>query len=572
MGKIRILEDRVIDKIAAGEIVERPASIVKELIENSIDAKATAIEIDIASGGKDRIRIMDDGEGMDRDDLVLAFERHATSKILNEDDLSSISTMGFRGEAIPSIASVSIMTVQSGTDQKKSGSEVHARGGEIVHVVEIQPCRGTTVEVKSIFFNTPARKKFLKSPDTELSHIIAVVQNFALSFHGIRFVLRSGKREILNLPPASTKIDRIAQLFGAAFSKRLYPFASSGGSFLIDGYISDITESRKNRTGQHFFINGRCIKDRIISSATLNAYRSYFVDSHPSLFLFLEVDPSMVDFNVHPAKLEVRFSDQQGIYRMIQQSLLSCMSGSDVSQHVYAFSGKRSGEGRVSEGAESGALPFSAFSQIAVTPDISTAMAQLGAAAKDWKIIGQHLDTYIIAGHGNDIFIIDQHIAHERVLYENLLKDAREGRIEKQKLMFPITMEVSPSEAAWIEENRDLIIKAAFVIECFGSGTVKIEEIPSHMRIDSAVSLVRDIASSHVHAEQRADDDELSKLISSLACHSAVRAGEKLAPAKMEFILESLFRCSNPHVCPHGRPIFMLLESSELARHFKRKS
>ncbi len=572
MAKIKILENNLIDKIAAGEIIDRPSSVVKELIENSLDAHATSIEVEVAAGGLEKILVKDDGDGMEREDLILAFERHATSKISTEEDLFSLVTLGFRGEAIPSIASVSIMILRSGIGFDRPGHEVRAKGGRITKVSEIQPCKGTAAEINSIFFNTPARKKFMRSSATELSHIVDSVQSFALCFHNIRFSLKTEKRDILMFPPVQKKIDRIVQMYGTTFLKNLVPFSASYESINIEGYVTDLKESRKNRSGQYLFINGRSIRDRILSSATLNAYREYFQGAHPYLFLFIHIDPSYADFNVHPSKLEVRFRDQRDVYRKVRETIRAAFVGSkSVTRDEFAtFKGER--DLMPVQNRKPAAPSFSSVESATLPPlQVDVREKDMKAGYDEWNIIGQHRDTYILASRNDDLFLIDQHIAHERVLFEDFFEIALSTSIERQRLMFPLTVEMPPSEAQWIQVNKEILSKIGLIIESFGPTTIKIEEIPSHMRIDSAVDLVREIGSSQDESI-REEREELKRLISSLACHSAVKAGERLPGAKMEFIVEALFRCTNPHFCPHGRPIFMRIQSDVISKHFRRKS
>ncbi len=572
MATIKILEDSLIDKIAAGEVVERPSSVVKELIENALDAHAASIEVEIAGGGLEKMLVKDDGDGMEREDLILAFERHATSKISTEEDLFSLSTLGFRGEAIPSIASVSIMILRSGIGFDRPGHEVRARGGRITKVSEVQPCTGTTAEVNSIFFNTPARKKFMRSTETELSHIIDTIQRFALCFQKVRFILKTEKREVLNLPPVETKIDRIAQIYGTPFLKSLVPFSASYESIDIEGYISDLKESRNNRSGQHIFINRRFIRDRMLSSATSSAYKEYFHGAHPYLFLFIQVDPSRVDFNVHPAKLEVRFSDQRDVFRRVRETIRTAFAGSHSVMRDISPSFKEERSMMPDENRETPVLPLPHFRSMTISPTERNVREKgKDTGYGEWHIIGQHRDTYILAARNDDIFLIDQHIAHERILFEDFFSAGLSASIERQRLMFPLTLEMAASEAQWMQTNRDILIKIGLIIENFGPTTIKIEEIPSHMRIDSAVDLVRELGSS-LRESVREEGEELKRLISSLACHSAVKAGERLPGAKMEFIVETLFQCVNPHFCPHGRPIFMRIQADDISRHFKRKS
>ncbi|MEW5806243.1 MAG: DNA mismatch repair endonuclease MutL [Acidobacteriota bacterium] len=570
MGKIKILNDILIDKIAAGEIVERPSSIVKELIENSIDSGSSSIMVEITKGGKEKIRVDDDGEGMDREDLILALERHATSKILNEKDLCSISTMGFRGEALPSIASVSIVTMRSGRGLALPGHEVHAKGGKILNVEEVPPLKGTSVEVRSIFFNTPARNKFLKSNEVELSHIIAAIQRLALSFYELRFTLKSKDRLLFSLSPSSSRRERISQIFGSDFASRLLQFSITGEAVELEGFISNIGDGRSNRSGQNFFVNRRSIKDRTLMGAAYNAYRSFFPGSHPYLFLFLEVNPSLVDFNVHPAKLEVRFRHLGEIYRIVHNAILSVLEG----EKLHSASARLSPSMSRQTGLH-GVAHHGSSAERASTIKISEMQVQeevpFESRSQDIKILGQHLNTFIVATDSENLFIIDQHIAHERVVFEELNAQLQRGTVERQKLLFPMTIELTPAESSCVKAHQKILFNAGLIIDDFGPGTIKVTEIPTSLPLNSIPGFIKEVISSLLLEDPEVGCETMTELLSMLACHAAVKAGERLAAAKMEYIVESLLKCSNPYYCPHGRPITVKLGPSELMKQFKRR-
>jgi DNA mismatch repair protein MutL len=565
MGRIKILEERLIDKIAAGEVVERPASVVKELIENSIDARASSIEVDISEGGKKSIKVSDDGEGMDRDDLILAFDRYATSKIFKEKDLFSIKTMGFRGEALPSIASVSSMQIRSGTRLETPGNEIIIQGGIISKVNEVAPLKGTLAAVQSLFFNTPARRKFTRTEKTELSHIVTWVQNSALSFYEKRFRLSADDKLIFNFSPVRKRLERISQIFGVRLARQLIPFEKESEHFSIEAYISKPGEIRKDRSGQRFFVNGRLIKDRLLSIFTWSAYKEFFPSAHPLLFLFIDIDPSLIDVNVHPAKMEVRFFQPQAVQDSIQQSLrtvykkavnippISTMPPSDEQKSL--MTDQFSAEGEYQQ-------------QDQLLPP-STPLSLSESSTARFQLIGQHKDTFIIASEEGDLIIVDQHIAHERVLFDELRRQIQEGVIQKQKLIFPITMECSAAELAWLDTHIETLQKIGIQLVPFGKLTFKVEEVPSILPIDAVAQTILEMASEHSSSSE-AEQEEFSKCIASLACHSAVKSGAKLEHSKMEYILKSLFQSSNPYYCPHGRPIMMKIESSELKKKFQR--
>lgn len=563
MGKIKILEERLIDKIAAGEVVERPASVVKELIENSIDSNASSIEIVVSEGGKKSIRVSDDGEGMDKDDLILAFDRHATSKIFKENDLFSITTMGFRGEAVPSIASVSSMQLRSGITFKAPGNEISVHGGTISKVHEVAPLKGTIATIHSLFYNTPARRKFLKSEKTELSHIVTWVQNSALSFCNKRFRLNSYLRVIFNLSPVQKRIDRISQIFGVELARKLIRFDGQGKDFSIEGYLSKPGEGLRNRSSQRFFVNGRPVKDRLLSRSTWQAYKEFFPATHPVLFLFMSINPSLIDVNVHPTKMEIRFFHPFIIQDVLQHAIRSAVLKTPEIPSMTIVSSKPDQNEmpteRPSVEAEYHQKQF-------VEPSSHISLAEQDFDR--FQIIGQHKDTFIIASEKEDLVIIDQHIAHERVLFDEIKRQIEGGGVQKQKLIFPLTVECAPAESAWLDSNRKMLERTGIHLEHFGKHTYKVENVPSILPIDSVAEMIKEMASEP--SSTSPPEEEVSRIAATLACHSAIKSGSKLDHAKMEYILKLLLQSSNPYYCPHGRPIMMRIDSSTLKKKFQR--
>ncbi len=566
MGKIKILEEKLIDKIAAGEVIERPVSIVKELVENSLDANASSIDIDISEGGKKSIKVSDDGEGMDRDDLILAFDRHATSKIFKEKDLYSITTMGFRGEAIPSISSVSLMTLRSGTKLNKPASEISVHGGTISKVNEVAPLKGTIATVNSLFYNTPARRKFLKSAKTEYSHIVTWVQNISLSYFSKKFSLTSDRKLVFNYSPVPTRKDRISQIFGVDFAREMIAFKDQERDFSVEGFISRKERARKNRSAQRFYVNGRLVKDRFLSHATWIAYKDFFQSSHPILFLFITISSSLIDVNVHPSKMEVRFNDSFKIQieNLLQNSIRSAFKKPLEIPSMAEFSSQPVQMDRgTSDLTFESKYPHEGILDRSLQASISE------QGFDQFRIIGQHKDTFIIASESDNVLIVDQHIAHERILFEELEKQMKEGGIKKQKLIFPLTVECSPEESAWLDSNIENLKKIGVMLEPFGKNNYKVEEVPAILPIDSIMKMIKEMA-TEFSSPPYPGKEEISKLMASIACHSAVKSGSKLDHAKMEYILRSLFLSSNPYYCPHGRPIMLKIESSELKKRFQR--
>lgn len=564
MGKIKILEEKLIDKIAAGEVVERPASVVKELVENSLDAQASSIEISVSDGGKRSIKVSDDGLGMDKDDLLLAFDRHATSKIFRERDLFALKTMGFRGEALPSIASVSSMRLRSGRNLKTPGNEILIQGGTISMVNEVAPLKGTMISVHSLFFNTPARRKFLKKEKTELSHIITWIQNSALSFFQKRFQFSVDGKSVFHLFPTQSRLERISQVFGGRAARMLNSFQDERDGLSIEGYISKPGENRKARSGQRFFVNGRFIRDRLLSHFTWSAYREYFPSGHPLIFLFISIDPSLIDVNVHPAKMEIRFFHPQHIQDSIQKAIRNSFEkASEIPTMATVPSDTRQKDLMADQLLLESEYP----KDKSLLPPTPVSLSE--PAIDRFQIIGQYNDTFIIACEKEDLIIVDQHIAHERVLFEKIKAQMQKGGIQKQKLIFPISFECSPAEFAWLEANRDPLQKVGIQYEPFGKHTLKVEEVPSILPVDSVVQMMKDMASEDAPSLST-EKEESSRYIATLACHAAVKAGEKLDYSRMEYILKALFQSSNPYYCPHGRPIVMKIESSEIRKRFQR--
>ncbi len=583
---IKILPEHIANKIAAGEVVERPASVVKELVENSIDSGASRIFVETSGGGTKLIKVTDDGSGMSPDDALLAFERHATSKLDSGESLFSISTMGFRGEALPSIASVSRFRLITSAGEGR-GSSVVIDGGNIRGVKETGAPKGTTAEARDLFFNTPARLKFLKSRETELSHIASAVERLALAYPEIHFRLANDGKELLDCPPVRALRERIAQVYGRDFAKGLSEI-NAAGPCRIYGFVSMPGTSFSDRSRQESFVNRRPVKDRVIQRAIYDAYESLLMkERHPASILFIDIDPSLVDVNVHPAKREVRFADAPGVQRAIKDAVTGALKSSEgADAEAFAESGsvreipapfasssphyggwnnahfnpapfgRRAG----GEGEHQERMPLHAERNFASSPE----------PFREFPM--QVLDSYIIARSADGFILIDQHAAHERIQYEKV--KARYGRQGEasQGLLVPERIELTAKEAALLEAVLPELKAIGIEAEAFGGGNFLIRSKPLFLDKSDIKEVVLGLAGELETADVKGRADELrEKICKSVACKSAVKAGKKLHPHAMERLIEALFACEMPYTCAHGRPTVIKFGLNELEKMFKRK-
>ncbi|MBA3060077.1 MAG: DNA mismatch repair endonuclease MutL, partial [Nitrospirae bacterium] len=539
MPDIKVLPVDLRNKIAAGEVVERPASVVKELIENAIDAESTEINIEILYGGKRLIRVSDNGTGMDEEDARLCFERHATSKISTDADLFNIKTMGFRGEALPSIASVSRVKLITGLKGSDSGISIEIAGGEIKEI-KVSPFSGTSVEVKDLFFNTPARKKFLKTNTTELFHIIDTVTKEALSHYEIGFRLLTENQETMIFPKASGLRERLMQVYGDEFINGLIEVHKEEGKGIIkiSAFVSDMGNFRNSKAHQFIFINKRPIKDASLSHAVYSAYEGILPkDKHPVFFLFLELDPRKVDFNVHPAKREVRFEDKEVVYRFVNAGIRDAVKG-DRAEYVKPFTEspfiqyasanyEEAGEGLPSHISESLELPYKP----------SLPFVYLG-------------DTFIAVSGRGGLSLIDHHAAHERILYEKFLKKIN---LDSHQMLFPRQVNLSHKEYMVILENKTLLYELGLEIDDFGHDAVIIRSIPDALAGADLRGILSDAASAIIEGD-RPDRTLKEEIASRIACHKSVRGKEILNQSEVSQLLSDLENTEHPDQCPHGRP------------------
>src|SRR5215469_6817198 len=657
MSRIRILPESVANKIAAGEVVERPASVVKELLENALDAGAKSTRIEVEQGGKRMIRVTDDGHGMTHDDALLAFERHATSKLKTADDLLSIATLGFRGEALPSIAAVSRLLLETRDESEDEGTRVEFAGGKLVGVKPAGLPIGTTVSVADIFYCVPARRKFLKSDTTELGHIASLVTHYALANPSKQFMLSTPTQEIINCAPVEKLTDRVYQLFGRQALDELVeippvsaPFRAAitepqldpeeqKASLTVTGFSSRPEVQRLNRNGIYIFVNRRLVRDRLILHAIHEAYRNILPPTvFPATLLFLEMPYDEVDVNVHPAKIEVRFRHSQFVHDFtrdtIRQSLMNArpiasFAAAATTTAAPQFAGPPNGgfsggTKRVPEGsgvpravippmgdfglgsgvgADGGfdlagapmppveqRIPFSsgsAFGTViapAQVPGASNWAANLASPSADapatlprpeqiadLKPLGQVNASFIVAVNGEGLWIVDQHVAHERVLFERHLEARRAGKIEAQRMLMPLVIELSPRQIVTFEKIAEELGANGFEVELMGPKSVAIQAVPAGVAAPDAEKLLREILDG-IGRENAAISIETlqAKIAASTACHAAIKVNTPLEPSKMEWLLDALAKTDCPMSCPHGRPVLLRYSVKEIEKAFHR--
>ncbi|MGH9734229.1 MAG: DNA mismatch repair endonuclease MutL [Candidatus Acidiferrales bacterium] len=674
MSRIRILPENVANKIAAGEVVERPASVVKELLENALDAGARSIRIEAESGGKRLIRITDDGCGMNHDDAMLAFERHATSKLRTADDLLSIATLGFRGEALPSIAAVSRLTLETRTPEDEQGTRVEFAGGKLIGVKPAGVPAGTSISVADIFYCVPARRKFLKSETTELGHIASLVTHYALAHPECQFSLKTPTQEILDCAPVEKLADRVYQVFGrqaldelveipaqespmrSAITEPQIEADEQAAMLRISGFTSRPEVQRANRNGIYIFVNRRLVRDRLLLHAIGEAYRNIMPPgAFPALLLFLDLPYQEVDVNVHPAKIEVRFRHPQFVHDFTRDSLRQALSiarpiptfptaqtaaasvpGSTGENGLGGGIGSMRGYAPIPDGAAFPGPPpsgraleaqraeipmapsygaYGASGSVADAFELSGAPnrpvsqrlqfqsdggmdfpvagwntgAGAGAAAAatapasepatlpsaeeimDLKPLGQVNSSFIVAVNGEGLWIIDQHVAHERVLFEQHLRARREGELGGQRMLTPLIVELNPRQLATFEQITDELRANGFEAELMGARSVAIQAAPAGISSSDAEKLLYEILDGIARENQAISIDSLqSKIAASTACHAAIKVNTPLDHTKMEWLLGELAKTEYPMSCPHGRPVVLRYSVREIERAFKR--
>jgi DNA mismatch repair protein MutL len=594
-AKIHVLPDDVVSRIAAGEVVERPAAVVKELLENSLDAGGLHISIDVKEGGLTLIRVADDGEGINRADLPRAFERHATSKLRSDRDLASVTTMGFRGEALPSIASVSHVLVTTATRQDTVGSQLTLIAGAGGAIMDAPPMPGTRIDVSNLFFNQPARKKFLKSTTTEFSHISHAVQLASLAWPSVHFRLTHNGQEILNYPAVTTDRDRILQVYRQAFLDRTIEVRGRTAGLSIRGVMVDPIHARASRTPQELFVNRRPIRNATVFHAVIDGYGSFLPKGHhPTFVLFLDIEPNRIDVNVHPTKKEVRFAETEGLHQLVRQSVRHALGGSErkvvlgLSQQASEFvptverqpasfgssrpSASISARGQDSRIDASDEVSFPAIVEGSQLPLAAEAAAAYRLAEKPEVVpFGQILRTYLVAQVGEELQVIDQHTAHERVLFQRLWRGWQNRDIPSQPLLIPEPIELSAVQSALLLKRADDLEKLGLLIEPFGPMAVAIRGVPVGLgKVDAGV-LVQDLLNDLTEWDSASSlEMRVQPVLASLACHGAVRAGRALALPEIQQLIHDWVQEGLIMTCPHGRRTAFRLSTDELAKLFGR--
>lgn len=595
MSKICRLSPELANQIAAGEVVERPASVVKELVENAIDAGARRISIVTEFGGKRLVRVVDDGEGMDPEDARLALERHATSKIARADDLAAITTLGFRGEALPAIASVSHLTLRTRARGAVTGTEIRAHAGTVVSIIEAGAPEGTLVEVADLFYNLPARRKFLKSDSAESAQISRLVTQLALGYPEIGFELTSGGRTVLQCPPVRSLRERFFQLYGQR--PDLAEVGREAGGIRVGGFVAALADQGPTRGPQHVFVNRRIVKDRTVAHAVAEAYALASVrERSPEIHLFLEMPPEWVDVNVHPTKAEVRFRDQSTVHQIVRRAVEVAL-GTGPAPELQLRPAAAAGSAATTvpiPGLLSGSLSLGGWAPARSEPTGGAAPFGPAAPQGNGEVagpshavdlpadavadailpmtpLGQFRDTYILAVDAEGIAIVDQHVAHERVLFEGILERLAGGRLESQRLLEPLVVELPPAGLQALATHVTDLDRFGLEIVEFGGRAVRVLAVPALLPPGDAVVAIRALADDLEGIDRGGRVVEsLRRIAATMACHAAVKANLPLTLEKMTYILNELRRTAFSTVCPHGRPVMLRLTRREIERNFQR--
>jgi DNA mismatch repair protein MutL len=658
MGRIHVLSEHVANKIAAGEVVERPASVLKELLENSLDAGATRIRVQVEGGGKKLIQVTDDGCGMVRDDALLAFERHATSKIKDAEDLLNINTLGFRGEALPSIGSVARVLLETRATDDESGTLLDIAGGKILRLEEAGLPQGTSIAVRDLFFNTPARKKFLRAESTELGHLASLVTHYALAHPEKHFELHSATNAMLIAAPVQSHADRIYQVFGRETLDQLVPVTAGmklervglpepppwrrdedyeppvPGDIRVHGFASKPELQKLNRNSIFIFVNNRLIRDRLVQHALLEAYRNILPPTvFPVVLLFIELPNAEVDANVHPSKTEVRFRQQSLVHDFVRDSVRAALLKlrpvpqftREINAQPHASAGLSPGAaalqqaenaGQQQTGAENGNMAgFSLqaptqpavserlqFSGEAIAVDANAARSGFGAIAaptlsngagkndscgnqlsedtlaveEDFALaslrpLGQVRESFILAVNSDGLWIIDQHVAHERVLFERILRERSEAAIEGQRLLMPLIVELTPGQQAVFAEISEELKRNGFEVELFGTRTVAVKTSPAGVQSAAVEAMLIELLDQFQQEEQQLNLEKVrARIAASIACHAAIKINMPLDQQKMEWLLKELSKTECPMTCPHGRPVVLRYSVKDIQKAFKR--
>ncbi len=605
-GKIQILPEEVINKIAAGEIVERPASVVKELVENSIDAGATRITVEIKKGGRDLIKVTDNGKGMTREDALLSLERHSTSKIRTAEEIENIDTLGFRGEALPSIAAVSRMELTTRATEAEAGVRIKLEGNKVKTVRETGCPVGTSVSVEQLFFNTPARRKFLKTIPTEMGHIINTLSQEALTRRETSFELTHNGKLILKAPAGTNLLERILYLYGNDMRDSLIPFDGKNDWIEARGFLAKPEYARSGTQLMVTFVNKRPVRSKILSHAILAGYRPLLPrDRFPAIFLFIEIKPELIDVNIHPQKSEVKFQETNAVHDFVSQLIGDSLGKGETVPELLPGTGldaKR--EKGIKEAVEkymAGKSPLPPLSRDCNPPFDPPLIRGVGGIKEggiaryeqttlgempvtgegtaerekisDYVPMAQLHNTYIAAETRESIILIDQHAAHERILYEQLGEEFKKTRIASQRLLIPFSIELSRAGAALISEKTDVFNSAGFDVEHFGENSFTLRAIPASLNRAEPRRLFLEVVDDLLTLGKIKEQSEfMDKMITVMACRGAIKAGDKLQEDEMRGLIQNLSKTQSPYFCPHGRPTIIRLTLRELEKRFKRRN
>lgn len=594
MSLIKILPESLINQIAAGEVVERPASAIKELVENGIDAGATEIIVEIKDAGKTFIKISDNGCGMSAKDLEMALKRHATSKISDESDLWRIKTMGFRGEALASIASVSKLVIRSKRAEDLAGMEIQTEGGEARIKQEVGMKNGTQVEVYNLFFNTPARQKYLKQDSTELNHIMSILNTIALGNPGLAFKLVHNGKIVFDLAKSSDLIDRVANIFGRATAEAMLPVFYGGSAFQIDGFVGKPLLSRTTSQHQYFFVNKRPIQHHLLANTIKTAFHSMLMENKKPVFILnITIDPSLIDVNVHPRKTEIRFEDQQSMIKVVYGCIKTALEKNNLipkgfteSRRYMTDSFPKDG-GLINQGGlqkpifgvksvpaqtfSNGRMEGTLLDEVLFEQREIHGLQQL-ENAMSMKSITQISNSYIVAENESGLILIDQHAAHERVRYEQLMEQFENQEKSVQPLLMPLQMEMTNEEIALVNSNKNIFDGLGFEIEPFGGTTFIVHAVPAFLAKEDIEQVIKGVLDDILNQKSPSKmHGKTEEILTYMSCRSAIKFGQKLNQLEMQALIIQMEKSKRPFTCPHGRPTMISLTLSELEKMFGRK-
>ena len=568
---IKVLNENLINKIAAGEVIERPANVVKELLENSYDSAADSIKIEIIDSGFKKIKISDNGIGMSKEDLLLCVKRYATSKIQQENDLFNIHSFGFRGEALFSIAQVSSMIIITKRECDAIGTRIEVEAGQIKKVEPTACSKGTIIEVNDLFFNTPVRKEYLRNKDLEFSQILHIVNKYALIKKSVSLILTHNNKEIINSPKTDSLLDNIISLYGPNFSKDLIEVKFLEGDFYLSGYISKPNLTRADKSEQSIYVNSRFVKDKIISESVYDAYKTLlFINRHPIFILNLEINPSLIDVNIHPAKEIIKFKDEDKIQDFVFRAIKKAIYNSELITETNIENKENIKPTKIYEfNLDKQTNLFNETNSTRKIQDKEISDYLDNKILKDYKILGQINKTFIILEDNNGLIILDQHAAEERVNYEKYMSEFIKGAIKKQKLLDSKILELNTEQKNIALNNRGFLNSIGFEFEDFGENSLKVSSVPEIFgRLKSVLFL--DILNELVNNKGKIIDKEIEERIIKFSCRASVKAGQELTNDEIRKLINNLNNCENPYSCPHGRPISIRLSLGELEKKFKR--